>query len=192
MANKQKDAPQKENKMFNAFSNPKMPSLFDLSKMVEMQKKNMDAMKQAQGVVSNMLKDISEANMQYMQKNLQEMQAAFKALTDEVQSKVKGQVSSKVHDNVAQMKQARDEMVVKLKGSKEAAMQMVSEKMQAFKEKHANLTEKLKASHHTTSEKLKTKVDEAKAHQSILTKSWHESTRQIMDLMKATANSHMN
>lgn len=201
--------------MFKAFSAVKMPSLPDINKAMDMQKQNMANLKEAQTVLSEMMKDIAGMNMAYLQKNAQEMQVMMKGFVEQLnasgesmkQESVKAfnakieemkqqhaklleQVKGASEEKSKSFKEKQEVAKDKIEGSKSKFMDMVQGHIDKSKDRHAQLHEKWKQVTQEMNSRFQVKAEEAKTHQKGAADVWQESTKRIMDLMKSTTAQH--
>jgi hypothetical protein len=173
------------NNAFKAFSSMQMPSLWDMDKMMDMQRKNMEALQKAQNTVKEMLQEISELQGDYIKKNLGEITEAVKGLADKMQD------PAMLQKSVEQMKGYQAELAEKLKASKGTVASKLQEHQETMKQHHQQFKEKVAEAHAKLKDQFGEKMAAANEHQKVIASKWQESTQRIMDLMKETANQHM-
>jgi Flp pilus assembly secretin CpaC len=182
MTDKAKD---KKPQGFSAFSTMKMPSLWDASKIKEAHKKNLKTLKESHGIVSETLKKVSDMHATHMKKQ----HADAKVEVNGISEKLKSELS--VKEQVNRFKAHQAELAEKLKVSHEHVLSSLKEKISALKEHHTKLHEKLQSSKQVHSEKFKEKMKVNLEHHSVVANAWKDSTQKIMDLMKKTADHHL-
>ncbi len=173
-------------KNFNAFSNMNMPPLWDMNKATDAHHKNMETMKQAHGILSETFKEVSAMHSQVVQKNVEKVKASMSSMI------AKSKDKNTVHEHMNKVKQHHQELSEKMKASTGKVLDHWKSKVDEIKDQHAKLMTHLNEQKQTHAEALKAHLDEAKAHQQAISESLKNSTQKIMDLMKNTANSHMN
>lgn len=173
-------------KSFKAFSDMDMSSLWDANKTMNMHRKNMDTVKQTHGVMSEVLKEVSSVHAQAIHKKVAKMKSSIANISDKMKNK------DAVREHMNHINQQHQALAEKVKMSKDKALNAWQEKVEEIKGHHAKLMDKLNQHKHQHAENLKSHADEAKAHHAAVSESWKNSTLKIMDLMKNTANSHMN
>jgi hypothetical protein len=176
----------KGSKNFNAFSNMDMSSLWDMNKAMDAHRKNMETMKQAQGMFSEIFKEVSKLQTKVVQQNLETVKASMKTLTE------KSKDNHFVQDQLNQFKQQQHELTEKMKMSTGKVLEEWNAKLEDIKDYHAKMMAQLNEQKQNQAEVLKKNLEEVKAHQHAITETWKNSTQKIMDLMQSTANSHMN
>lgn len=159
-------SPQKTTKKnnFQAFSNMKMPSLWDMDKAMDLQRKNMEAMKQAQNIISEMLQEITNLNKEYTQKNMSEVKAKIKETTEKGVVLNHVAFSDALKQKVEQAKEMQSELNEKMKKAQEEAQKSFTEKMSTVKQKQNEFSEKIKTSHQSVAEKLKEQHKNMESH----------------------------
>lgn len=176
----------KGKKNFNAFSNMDMSSLWDMNKLMDAQRKNMEAMKQAQGIFTETFKELSDLNTKIVQQNVEKVKATMQTMS------ANSKDSKAIHEQLNLMKQHQLELTEKMKNSTGKLMEDWKAKVEEIKDYHAKMMAHLNEHNKAQTETFKHQMDEAKVHQMAMAESWKNSTQKIMDLMKNTANSFMN
>ncbi len=193
MAKKEKNETPKKDK-FQAFSKMKMPSLWTSDKAMKTHKKNVDALKQAHGIVSGMIKDVSEKHSDFMHKNLAEMQVALKAKTEHTKDVHKENIdkfSTSLKSKMDELKKTHENMAEKIATSKEKMKAAAKEHKESTKNKHSKLHSDLESASSSQAERMKVHMEKVKAHHKNVMETWQQSTQRIMDVMKSTAKEHV-
>lgn len=176
----------KKNEAFKAFSAMKMQSLWDADKIKDAHMKNLKTLKDAHGIVSETFKKVSEAHT----KHLKTQHAEAKVEAEGVAKKLKSEYSKKEH--IHRVKAHQAEVAEKVKASHAKILNGFKEKIDALKQHHSKLHAKLHETQHEHSEKLKEKMKAVQDHSVMVAGAWKDSTQKIMDLMKKTADHHLN
>lgn len=176
----------KKSEDFKAFSAMKMPSLWDANKIKDAHMKNLKTLKEAHGIVSETFKKVSDAHA----KHLKTQHAEAKVDAEGVAKKLKSEYS--IHEHIHRVKTHQAEVAEKIKTSHAQILSSFKEKIDALKQHHSKLHAKLHETQHEHAEKLKEKMRTVQDHNAMIANVWKDSTQKIMDLMKKSADHHLN